>query len=269
MDFPAPPGDPHGVSPSRIHYPAGEYPHPPSGLFQLRVVRSGSSYAEVDLGAGRRRVFTRPGDILVSLGDRPSFFAIEEGRDLSFVQAGPFILDGVLDQLGATRAELVPAAFGPFRDRLIAGLAIRMEELASTSSVALHWTFGVLVALTMDAAGRRQSKSNSRRLTTRTLAEIGAVIAARLHQPITVADLARIAGMGERTFSAAFREATGLPAYQLILRRRVDRALELLKATAIPLAEVSLRSGFTHQAHMTRTLKRLKGSTPRRIRKAG
>ena len=266
MDFPEHPDDAHAVSASRIHYAAGEYPHAASGLFQLRVVRSGSSYAQVDLGAGRRQVFTRPGDILVSLGDRPIYFAIEEGRDLCFVQASAAMLDMVLDRLGAARADLLAAADRPFRDPLIADLAVRMEELAVSSPVALPWAFGVLIALALDAARRKLLRVGNPLLTARRLANVLHAIAARLDQPVTVAELAGIAGMRERGFSAAFRDATGLPVYQFILRKRVDRAVELLGQSGITLAEVAQRSGFTHQAHMTRTLKRLKGRTPTQIR---
>lgn len=267
MEFPPHSDDLRAISVTIIHYPAGEYPHPASGLFQLRVVRTGSSYAQIDLGAGRRQVFTRPGDILVSLGDRPSFFAIEEGRDLLFVQASEAILHAVLERLNATAADLAPLADRPFRDPLVADLAIRMEALADASAVALDWAFGLMIALLLDAARRPSSRAAARRLTRRTLTEIEATIAARLDQPVSVAELAAIAGMSARPFSAAFREATGLPVYQLILRRRVDRAAELLRDTTVPLAEVAQRSGFTHQAHMTRTLKRLQGQTPLMIRK--
>ena len=72
--------------------------------------------------------------------------------------------------------------------------------------------------------------------------------------------------MSRRAFTAAFRGATGLPVHQFILRRRVDRAVELLEEGDLPLAEVASLSGFTHQAHMNRVVIKLKGLSPGRLR---
>ncbi|MGX5847397.1 helix-turn-helix domain-containing protein [Mesorhizobium sp. PL10] len=83
---------------------------------------------------------------------------------------------------------------------------------------------------------------------------------------ISIDRLAELAGMPRRAFTAAFREATGLPVYQFSLRRRVDRAVELLEDSDQPLAEIALRVGFTHQAHMNRVVTRLKGLSPGRLR---
>lgn len=51
-----------------------------------------------------------------------------------------------------------------------------------------------------------------------------------------------------------------------MIRLRVERAVELLRTTDVSLAEVAVRAGFAHQAHLTRVLGRLKGRTPREIR---
>jgi AraC family transcriptional regulator len=74
----------------------------------------------------------------------------------------------------------------------------------------------------------------------------------RLEHHVTVDELAKTVGMPKRAFSNAFREAMALPVYQYVLGRRADLAAELLTTTELPLAEVAQRSGFSHQAHMTR-----------------
>jgi hypothetical protein len=65
---------------------AGDYCHAPAGVVQL--IRCGSSYAEIDLGSGLRRVFTRPGDLLLSLPGRATRFKIEEPRELTMITMG-------------------------------------------------------------------------------------------------------------------------------------------------------------------------------------
>jgi hypothetical protein len=69
-------------------FPAGDYRHAPAGVVQLRVIRGGSSYAEIDLGSGLRRVFTRPGDLLRSLPGPAMRFKIEEPRELTMITMG-------------------------------------------------------------------------------------------------------------------------------------------------------------------------------------
>jgi AraC family transcriptional regulator len=47
-------------------------------------------------------------------------------------------------------------------------------------------------------------------------------INAELEGGVSVDHLAEIAGMPRRAFTAAFREAAGLPVHQFILHRRVE-----------------------------------------------
>src|SRR5450631_4132054 len=81
---------------TRVFYSANAYEHPPAGLLQLRVVRRGSSYADIDLGHGSRRVFTRPGDVLLSLPDRSTAFRIAGGRELTLLQIKPKLAELLL-----------------------------------------------------------------------------------------------------------------------------------------------------------------------------
>jgi AraC family transcriptional regulator len=52
------------------------------------------------------------------------------------------------------------------------------------------------------------------------------------------------------------------------VRRRVDAACDLLRDTVVPIAEVALRCGFSHQEHLTRVLKAHVRTTPAAIRRA-
>jgi hypothetical protein len=77
-------------------FPAGDYRHPPTGTIQLRVIRGGSSHAEIDLGSGLRRVFTRLGDLLLSLPDRATRFKIAEQRELTLITVEPSLASRLL-----------------------------------------------------------------------------------------------------------------------------------------------------------------------------
>jgi AraC family transcriptional regulator len=254
-------------SASRVHFPAGRYEHAPTGLLQLRVVRQGSSRARIDLGRGAREVFTRPGDLLLSLPDRPTTFEIREGRELTIVQVRRAAADRILADLGVELAALAVLADRPFREPLVAELGRRLEALDPTSAAMRDWLLRLILGLLLDCARSRQFRVSRGVLTARKLESVLAVIDQRLASDISVDDLAAAAELPARDFSAAFRDATGLPVYQFVLRRRADRAVQLLTTTTEGLSEIAQAVGFSHQAHMSRVLKRLRGRTPGQFRK--
>ena len=91
---------------------------------------------------------------------------------------------------------------------------------------------------------------------------------AHLCEPITLADIAGASGLSRMYFAAQFRVSTGMRPHEFVLRRRIDRACELLLSTAMPIAEVALAVGFQTQAHFTTVFKRFVDETPYRWRKA-
>jgi AraC family transcriptional regulator len=44
--------------------------------------------------------------------------------------------------------------------------------------------------------------------------------------------------------------------------KRIEKAREYLLATQVPIAQIALLTGFTHQAHLTRVFRRVVGTTP-------
>jgi AraC family transcriptional regulator len=83
---------------------------------------------------------------------------------------------------------------------------------------------------------------------------------------ITSSDLAVVAGLSRMHFASQFRQATGLRPHEFLLRRRIQRAEELLRNTTMPIVEIALSVGFGTQAHLTTVFKRFAGCTPGRWR---
>ena len=67
-------------------------------------------------------------------------------------------------------------------------------------------------------------------------------------------------------FAREFKRATGTTPHQHLIKFRVERAKALLADSRLPLAEVGLRTGFSHQSHFTRLFHRLTGTTPQSYR---
>lgn len=253
---------------TRVFYPAGDYKHPPAGLLELRLVRRGSSYAEIDLGRGLRHLFTRPGDLLLSLPESATRFKIDDGRDLTFLQVKTEFAATALNQFGAVIHDLAPLTERPFRDSLIAEICRRMEETDSFEGPLGLPALELVIGLLFLRARKYAAATRQQVLSERRFAEIVRYIDDHVDEEITVDRLAGIAGMPTRQFSMAFRDATRLPVYQYVLRRRIENAVQLLQSTDMPLAEIAQRAGFAHQPHMTRVLRRLKGRTPNQIRES-
>jgi AraC family transcriptional regulator len=83
---------------------------------------------------------------------------------------------------------------------------------------------------------------------------------------IKLAELAQVAGMSSFHFAREFKRTTGTTPHQYLIKFRVERAKALLARRDLPLIEVSLRSGFSHQSHFTRLFRRVTGTTPHSYR---
>ena len=78
--------------------------------------------------------------------------------------------------------------------------------------------------------------------------------------------LARSCGRGRPSrmyFAKQFRATTGIRPHDFVLRKRIERAQQLLAATSDALVDIALSVGFQTQAHFThRCFKNIAGNTP-------
>ncbi|MFE3904336.1 GlxA family transcriptional regulator [Streptomyces sp. NPDC059153] len=88
----------------------------------------------------------------------------------------------------------------------------------------------------------------------------------RLHLPLTPADLAAHAGISVSSLNRRFQAQTGATPLQYLLRRRLERARELLEDTDEGVERVAARCGFTSPASLRHHFSRLTGTTPRAYR---
>ena len=115
----------------------------------------------------------------------------------------------------------------------------------------------------LPATGRRMAPLPKWRLK-RVVDYVNAHLASR----ITLADLASAAGRTRMHFAAQFRVATGSRPHDFVLRRRIERAQQLLRDPSLALADIALSVGFQNQAHFTTVFKRFTGATPHRWRRS-
>ena len=98
------------------------------------------------------------------------------------------------------------------------------------------------------------------------LRQVTEFIADNYGRDIKLAELAQVAGMSSFHFAREFKRTTGTTPHQYLIKFRIERAKALLAKRDLPLIEVSLRSGFSHQSHFTRLFRRVTGTTPNSYR---
>jgi AraC family transcriptional regulator len=106
-------------------------------------------------------------------------------------------------------------------------------------------------------------------LTRPQLRRVTEYIEANLDGDLSLSALADVAGLSASHLKTQFKRSTGLPVHEYVIHRRVDRARGLLVRSEMPASLVALESGFSHQSHMARCMRRVLGLTPGEVRRAG
>lgn len=84
---------------------------------------------------------------------------------------------------------------------------------------------------------------------------------------VGLTELAGVVKLSRFHFARAFKATTGLPPHQFVLRRRVERAKELLQTSTMTVADVAGASGFNGSTQFIRSFREVTGLTPANFRK--
>jgi AraC family transcriptional regulator len=98
------------------------------------------------------------------------------------------------------------------------------------------------------------------------LRQVKAYIEENLEENLSLAMLSSVASLSPIHFARQFKRSTGQSPYQFLLNARIDAAKRLLRSP-MPIAEIAVRCGFAHQEHLTRTFRKLTGTTPAAYRR--
>jgi transcriptional regulator GlxA family with amidase domain len=88
-------------------------------------------------------------------------------------------------------------------------------------------------------------------------------------EPLDIRSLARIAHVSEAHFIRTFRATFGETPHRYLQRRRVERAMFLLRATDRSVTDICLDTGFTSLGTFSRTFHDIVGEPPTAYRKRG
>jgi len=100
----------------------------------------------------------------------------------------------------------------------------------------------------------------------RVLRRVREYIDAHIEQRISIEVLANLANLSVCYFVRAFKQSAGITPHDYLIRRRVERTMELLSGTEMPLSEIALAAGFADQSHFARRFRQHVGMSPRDYR---
>lgn len=224
-----------------------------ASLKSVRLVRrarlcgasSNESVPELTVGEGQQGVTTACGELRVGLAGGSDFFAsLGEPLVVRFGNAG-----GLQDQFVMLLAESTRPGVGSrvLTEALLKQcLVLALRRWIELEASPLPWLAGV--------ADARLSRA------------LHAVFE-RPAAAYTVEGLAMIAGMSRSAFAAAFRRAFGQSPMSLVKLVRLRRASELLVTTALPVADVAKRVGFSSRSNFSLAFSQLHGMDPSRFRR--
>ena len=88
-------------------------------------------------------------------------------------------------------------------------------------------------------------------------------------EPLDVPTLAAIAHVSEAHFIRTFKATFGETPHRYLQRRRVERAMYLLRATDTSVTDICMEVGFTSLGTFSRTFTSIVGETPSTYRSRG
>jgi len=83
-----------------------------------------------------------------------------------------------------------------------------------------------------------------------------------LGEPLSVADLARYSHMSTRTFYRVFRKTLQMTPADFILKTRIRRAAETLRAGEETISAIATTYGFESASYFTRSFRKIMGTSP-------
>jgi AraC-like DNA-binding protein len=140
----------------------------------------------------------------------------------------------------------------------------RLEGWCLTDKMPLFGTGGRVLGLAGISRDLQSPASEADRF-----AEVASAlnhIQSNFGMELRVDELAATSGLSVYQLNRRLRAIFGITAGQLITKRRIDAASEMLRNSHLPIAEIANSAGYFDQSAFSRVFKRMVGLTPRQYR---
>ena len=182
------------------------------------------------------------------------------GGEALLIELPPHVLDAACEAGAHLSAPLhVASGAVPF---LMAGLRDEIDRDDPFTPLA----FEAIALQLMVALGREVPAASPR--TPPWLARVRARLDDSPADHVSLAELARVAGVHPVHVATSFRRCFGTTIGEYVRALRVEEARRALRTTDRPLTDIALGCGFADQSHLSRVFRRATGMTPANYRRA-
>jgi AraC family transcriptional regulator len=213
------------------------------------------------------------GDIDIIPAQTPSRWEMHDQNDMSLLLSFPAsFLQRVANESGVDPGRVEVLNRFQVRDGALENLswAIKHEIEIGGPSGRLYLD-GLVLAfvsrlLARHSSAREKFEETSDRLQGNRLKRVLSLIEEEISTDLSLAQIAKVAGVSTTHLQTLFHNAMGLSVRQYVIRRRVERAKALVLRDHMSLADIADAVGFSDQSHMARHMRRVLNVTPRELR---
>lgn len=139
------------------------------------------------------------------------------------------------------------------------------RELAAVDTAAPLAMEGLLLELIASISRRRGSRNGP---VPRWVRDAQEILRARMADGVPLAELASLVGAHPVTLTRGFRRSFGCSVGEYLRRLRIERAVDRLARSDLPLAQIALEAGFADQSHFSNLFRRRTGMSPSSYRRS-
>ncbi len=194
----------------------------------------------------------------------------ERDVELLLIDIDPEFVTGIADA-DAPAATLLPMLQirDPYLQHLTFALVAEHKGITTTGRIYLESVMTAILARLVALQDRAEiaQDENGDRLSVPQQQRLIEFIEANVASDLSLPSLAAIAGYGLSRFKTLFKNSFGCTPHSYVVTRRVERARTLIETGDLPLSEIALESGFSHQSHMALAFRQALGVLPGAIRR--
>lgn len=240
-------------------------------VFRL-VLESEMTHSSVDIGNGRAVLSGRKGSFYLAPADAASHWEGQGDHSLLILALPKVDVDRMMHSEGGTSTleNLEPL----YNDRGILNGAIpnlmsRIWEHSTYdgpgASLLVDGLFITLLGTLAQMADAKVGEKDAQSvmpLDTHRLVQITDYVDANLDRPLSLEELAQVAGLSMFHFSRCFKRATNTTPHMFVISCRIEASRSMLVNTENCLAEIAYACGFSSQANFTTKFKEHTSLTP-------
>lgn len=247
--------------------PTGSYPGVPDPQIIYHVSRPASISRA--LGGEWETRSCRPRHLTLTPCHVPSEWIVNDLPEVAHVYIRAATLQRFMAELDldAARVELIPRfdVLDPLLEQLALSILHAMRERPLGHALYVDCLAQAVAAHLVQhhsTLARPPRAPAPDGLVDHRLRRVAEYVEANLNNDLGLEAIAEVSGLSAFYLARTFRTAFGEPPHRYVVRRRIERAKELLRATDLPLAQIALACGFAHQGHLGQAFKRSVGVSP-------